>query len=198
MQYTPVEKLSGGERRRLYLATILIHNPNFLILDEPTNDLDIVTLNILEDYLKSFKGCLLVVSHDRYFMDKLVDHLFVFEGDGNIRDYTGNYTEYRQWKLAREAEETYRKAASKPVVPKSPSKENRNKLSYREKKELEELESSLTSLENEKKGIEQMLSNGISAHDELMKASARIAAILAEIDANTDRWLKKNKKEFIQ
>ncbi|MDR1156041.1 MAG: ABC-F family ATP-binding cassette domain-containing protein [Bacteroidales bacterium] len=194
MQYIPVEKLSGGERRRLYLATILIRNPNFLILDEPTNDLDIVTLHILEDYLQSFRGCLLIVSHDRYFMDRLVDHIFVFEGSGDIRDYTGNYTEYRNLRLEQEAEEARSTQAQKTVEPK-PAKENRNKLTYREKKELEELEASLAALEEEKQGIEQMLGSGASAHDGVVKASARMADILAETDAKTDRWLELSEKE---
>ena len=201
MQYTPVEKLSGGERRRLYLATILIQNPNFLILDEPTNDLDIVTLQILEDYLKSFKGCLLVVSHDRYFMDKLVDHIFVFDGDGKIQDYTGNYTEYRNFRLEQEVEDARNTQSSKPSESKIENQskiknqKSKIKLTYREKKELEELETSLETLENEKKTIEQMFGSGTSAHDELMKASARMAVILAEIDMKSDRWLELSEKK---
>ena len=195
MQYTPVEKLSGGEKRRLYLATILIQNPNFLILDEPTNDLDIVTLNILEDYLKSFKGCLLIVSHDRYFMDKLVEHIFVFEGEGEIKDYTGNYTEYRNLKLEQEAEEIRNIQPKKPEEPKSSPEKSKNKLTYREKKELEELEASLVTLEDEKAGIEELLSAGTASHDDVMKASTRIAELLAEIDEKTNRWLELSEKE---
>ncbi len=195
MQYTMVEKLSGGEKRRLYLATILIQNPNFLILDEPTNDLDIVTLNILEDYLKSFNGCLVIVSHDRYFMDKLVDHIFVFEGDGNIKDYTGNYTEYRNYRMELEAGEVREMQAKKQPDQKPASKENKNKLSFREKKELEELEVSMAALEVEKSELEQLLNKGTASHEELVKASTRIGDIIAEIDTKTDRWLELSEKE---
>ncbi len=194
-QYTQVEKLSGGEKRRLYLATILIQNPNFLILDEPTNDLDIVTLNILEDYLKSFKGCLVIVSHDRYFMDKLVDHIFVFEGSGNVKDYTGNYTEYRNLRQEEEAEEERALRAKKPAEPKPAPKENKNKLTYREKKELEELEASLAALETEKAKLEESLGTCALSIDEMMQASNRIAEILAETDVKTDRWLELSEKE---
>jgi len=197
MQFTPVEKLSGGERRRLYLATILIHNPNFLILDEPTNDLDIMTLNVLEDYLKSFRGCLLIVSHDRYLMDKLVDHIFVFEGDGHIHDYTGNYSEYRNFRLGQEAEEARNTQSSKPAEIKNENQKTKIKLTYREKKELEELETSLAALEDEKKEIERLLSGGTSDHIEIMKSSARMGEILAEIDIKTDRWLELSEKETV-
>ena len=195
MQYIPVEKLSGGEKRRLYLATILIQNPNFLILDEPTNDLDIVTLNILEDYLKSFKGCLLIVSHDRCFMDKLVDHIFVFEGDGIIKDYTGNYTEYRNLKLFTEAEEMRNSQPKKAEETKTPPERNKNKLTYREKKELEELEKALEILEEEKADIEKLLETGTATHDEILKASMRIAVILSDIDKKTNRWLELSEKD---
>ncbi len=195
MQYTPVEKLSGGEKRRLYLATVLMKSPNFLVLDEPTNDLDIVTLNILENYLQSFNGCLIIVSHDRYFTDKLVDHVFVFEGNGNIQDYTGNYTEYRNLIREKEAEDARNVRTKKATEPKPLPKENKNKLSYREKKELEELEASLAALEKEKTELEELLGAGTIGHDEMMTASKRIADILAETDAKTDRWLELSEKE---
>jgi ATP-binding cassette subfamily F protein uup len=193
MQYTMVEKLSGGEKRRLYLATILIRNPNFLILDEPTNDLDIVTLNILEDYLKSFKGCLVIVSHDRYFMDKLVDHIFVFDGEGRIDNFTGNYTEYRVARQAQDTEATHNVQAKKVVEQKTAVQDNKTRLSYREKKELEEIEKLLAALEAEKGSIEQNLSN-MADHDEIIAASTRLGAILTEIDAKTDRWLTLSEK----
>jgi ATP-binding cassette subfamily F protein uup len=191
MQYVMVEKLSGGEKRRLYLATILIRNPNFLILDEPTNDLDIVTLNILETYLKTFGGCLIIVSHDRYFMDKLADHLLIFEGNGKIRDFTGNYTEYR---INRQETENIKQSSAidvrQPANNNPPPKAEsvKTKLSYKEKKELEELEASLAALEAEKSGIEQLLSAG-GEHEKIMVASTRMGEILSEIDVQTDRWL---------
>ncbi|MDR3093337.1 MAG: ABC-F family ATP-binding cassette domain-containing protein [Bacteroidales bacterium] len=185
MQYVMVEKLSGGEKRRLYLATILIRNPNFLILDEPTNDIDIVTLNILEEYLQTFGGCLLIVSHDRYFMDKLVDHLFVFEGAGKIRDFAGNYTEYRAVQQAT-ADTSRQPAVAKPQPKATPVK---IKPTYREKKEIEELEAAIAVLESEKATIEQLLSTGSATHEEVVTASTRMGEILTEIDAKTDRWL---------
>ncbi|MDR2036417.1 MAG: ATP-binding cassette domain-containing protein [Bacteroidales bacterium] len=195
MQYVMVEKLSGGEKRRLYLATILIQNPNFLILDEPTNDLDIVTLNVLENYLKSFSGCLIIVSHDRYFMDKLVDHIFIFEGNGKIKDFTGNYTEYRFSRQEQEKGEARNANASKHREQKIETKANKVKLSYKEKKELEELEVLLSSLETEKSEIEQLLGSGSAGHDEMLKASSRMGDILSEIDAKTDRWIELSDKE---
>ncbi len=194
MQYVMVEKLSGGEKRRLYLASLLIRMPNFLILDEPTNDLDIVTLNILEDYLKAFKGCLMIVSHDRYFMDKLVDHIFVFEGDGKIDNFPGNYSEYRQMQQAQNAETTIQ-IESKPKPEQKPDKEKTNKLSYKEKKELEELELVLSSLETEKAELEQLLNSGNANHEQILETSTRIGKIISEIDKKTDRWLELSEKD---
>ncbi|MDR2847571.1 MAG: ATP-binding cassette domain-containing protein [Bacteroidales bacterium] len=187
MQYVMVEKLSGGEKRRLYLATILIRNPNFLILDEPTNDLDIVTLNILEEYLQTFDGCLMIVSHDRYFMDKLVNHIFIFEGDGHIRNFVGNYTEYRAVQQTDAANNrTPPSAVAKPLPQSAPAKAN--KPTYKEKKELEELEAAIAALEAEKADIERLLSTG-ATHEAAVTASTRMGEILTEIDAKTDRWL---------
>lgn len=178
MHYNFVEKLSGGEKRRLYLLTILMKNPNFLILDEPTNDLDIVTLNVLENFLEEFQGCLLVVTHDRYFMDKLVDHLFVFEGDGKIKDYTGRYSDYRLELKEKEAQE---KQAEKQVEKEKNNmalatelnnnivEKPKNKLSYKEKFELEQLEKELPALEVQKSELEDKLNNNITDHQELLK-----------------------------
>ena len=195
MQYVQVEKLSGGEKRRLYLMTILMRNPNFLILDEPTNDLDIVTLNILEDYLANFKGCLIIVSHDRFFMDKLVDHLFIFDGDGIISDFPGNYSEYRALVKQQEQDIAKQKAVDTEKSRQNTS-ERKNaepgnkKLSYKEKKELEQLEIDLESMENEKKVIEAELSSGNLNPDELIERSNRIGELINQIDDKTNRWLE--------
>ncbi len=193
VQYNFVAKLSGGERRRLYLCTVLITNPNFLVLDEPTNDLDIATLNVLEEYLSGFKGCVIVVSHDRYFMDKVVDHLLAFEGDGKIKDYPGNYTDYREWKelqLAQEAEE--KEKAPKPEKEKQqrPKAEKQQKLSYKEKKEFETLEAEIGELEAEKKQIEEQLSGGTSDTDQIVTLSNRMSEVIALLDEKTLRWLE--------
>jgi ATP-binding cassette subfamily F protein uup len=187
-QYSLVAKLSGGEKRRLYLCTILMRNPNFLILDEPTNDLDIMTLNVLEDYLKSFTGCTIVVSHDRFFMDKIVDHLFVFEGDGVIKDFPGNYSDYRDW--AEEKEKTEQSAAKteKPVREKQvPEKK---KMSYKEKKELEDLELEIGQLEKEKKNLEEELNSGSLAAEELHKKSLRYSELTLKLEEKEFRWLE--------
>ncbi|GAT62148.1 ABC-F family ATP-binding cassette domain-containing protein [Paludibacter jiangxiensis] len=193
VQHSFVAKLSGGERRRLYLCTVLIKNPNFLVLDEPTNDLDIATLNVLEEYLRGFKGCVIVVSHDRYFMDKVVDHLLAFEGDGKIKDYPGNYTDYREWKelqLAQEAEE--KEKAPKPEKEKQqrPKADKPQKLSYKEQKEFEALETEIESLEAEKKQIEEQLSIGTLATDQIINFSNRISEIISLLDEKTMRWLE--------
>ncbi|MDP4202458.1 MAG: ABC-F family ATP-binding cassette domain-containing protein [Bacteroidota bacterium] len=193
VQYNFVAKLSGGERRRLYLCTVLITNPNFLVLDEPTNDLDIATLNVLEEYLSGFKGCVIVVSHDRYFMDKVVDHLLAFEGDGKIKDYPGNYTDYREWKelqLAQEAEE--KEKAPKPEKEKQqrPKADKPQKLSYKEQKEFEALEVEIETLESEKTQIENQLSTGSLDTDQIINFSNRISEIISLLDEKTMRWLE--------
>lgn len=194
-QYTPIHKLSGGERRRLYLCTVLMKNPNFLILDEPTNDLDILTLNVLENYLSEFKGCVLVVSHDRFFMDKVVNHLFTFEGNGIVKDFPGNYTQYRKYKQQEEAERqtvesspSTRKAESEK--PRTDTAERPRKLTFKEKQELERLEAELPKLEKEKAELESRMSSGTMATDELLTAGDRIAALIEEIDSKGMRWLE--------
>jgi len=187
-QYSLVAKLSGGEKRRLYLCTILMRNPNFLILDEPTNDLDIMTLNVLEDYLKSFTGCTIVVSHDRFFMDKIVDHLFVFEGNGIVKDFPGNYSDYRDWaedqaRAAQSVTKTEKVVREKPV-------DDKKKLSFKEKKELEELENEIGQLEKEKKIVEEELNSGQLTSDELVKRSGRYGVITSLLEEKESRWLE--------
>ncbi len=195
-----IEKLSGGEKRRLYLLTILMQQPNLLILDEPTNDLDIVTLNILEDYLKEFGGSLIIVSHDRHFLDKLVDHLFIFCGNGLVKDFVGSYSEYREFIKEYEAEqrsiaraedraakEKAAKEAAKNAVPEAPKKK---KLTYKEQKELEQLEKDLEALASEKAELETKLSTGTLAFEDLLKASERIAEIIDATDEKELRWLE--------
>ena len=187
-QYSLVAKLSGGEKRRLYLCTILMRNPNFLILDEPTNDLDIMTLNVLEDYLKSFSGCTIVVSHDRFFMDKIVDHLFVFEGDGVIKDFPGNYTEYRDWEEDRAKSEQSSIKIDKPVREKTAPE--KKKLSFKEKKELDDLEKEISHMEKEKKNLEKELNSGTLAADALHKKSIRYGEINSQLEEKEFRWLE--------
>ena len=188
-----IYKLSGGEKRRLYLATVLMKKPNFLILDEPTNDLDIVTLGILEDYLQKFKGCVIVVSHDRFFMDRTVDHLFVFEGNGVIKDFTGNYSDYREWKNLQKEE----KAVKKEERPKE--RENKRdysaKMSFKERKEFEALTVDIEKLEEEKRSIEEALSAGTLGVEELTQKSQRISEIIAELEDKEMRWLELSEKE---
>ena len=195
-QHNYVYKLSGGEKRRLYLCTVLMRNPNFLVLDEPTNDLDIVTLNVLEEYLRNFKGCVIVVSHDRYFMDKVVDHLLVFRGQGEIKDFPGNYTQYREWKeyqdqLARE-EEAARQAKQTPAAPEKPRRQDepKRRLTFKERKEFEALDAEIPQLEAEKTELETALSSGTLSTEELLKKSERITQVMAEIDEKTMRWLE--------
>ncbi|MBO4369984.1 MAG: ABC-F family ATP-binding cassette domain-containing protein [Paludibacteraceae bacterium] len=188
-QYDYVEKLSGGERRRLYLCTVLMRNPNFLVLDEPTNDLDIVTLNILEDYLQNFKGCVLVVSHDRYFMDKIVDHLLVFKGGGQVQDFPGNYTDYRFWCEMRDKEQTAKAPAAAEGSPRV-RKERARRLTYAEQKELAALEQEIEALEAEKKTIEEAFASGTLSGDDLMAKSARIAELIPLLDEKSTRWLE--------
>uniref|UniRef100_UPI004038FA58 ABC-F family ATP-binding cassette domain-containing protein n=1 Tax=Odoribacter laneus TaxID=626933 RepID=UPI004038FA58 len=194
-QYSLVEKLSGGERRRLYLLTVLMRNPNFLILDEPTNDLDIVTLNVLEEYLKSFKGCLLIVSHDRFFMDKVSDRIFAFEGNGIIKDFPGNYTQYKNKKEEEEEQrqkeqkkQTTQQAAVQPSGP--IDKTQKRKLSYKEKLEMQQLEQEIEQLNTEKTGIETALNSGTLTNDQLLQQSQRIAKIIELLDEKEMRWLE--------
>lgn len=185
-QQNYIFKLSGGERRRLYLATVLMRNPNFLILDEPTNDLDIVTLSILEDYLVDFKGCVIIVSHDRFFLDRIVDHIFVFEGQGVVKDFPGNYSEYREYQkingLKTSENLKSKSKETKSQEDKRPVKERKNKLSFKEKKELEELNKKLPKLENEKRILEEKMSSGLLEHTELLESGNRIQDLLTEID----------------
>jgi len=193
MQYTPVHKLSGGEKRRLVLMMTLIKNPNFLILDEPTNDLDLTTLQKLEEFLESFGGCLILVSHDRFFMDKLVDHYFAFEGDGVIRDFHGTYEEYREMKAEESAEAKRKKSASKEKKPSKSEKKNTktgNSLSFSERKEFKKLEKQIAELEQEKETVAGELNGTELDYELLTKKSARFEEIEAEIDEKTMRWLE--------
>ena len=195
-QHSYVYKLSGGEKRRLYLCTVLMRNPNFLVLDEPTNDLDIITLNVLEEYLRSFKGCVIVVSHDRYFMDKVVDHLLVFRGNADIKDFPGNYTQYRAWKEEQDAlkkqEEQALQSKQAVVEEKSrrPEKEIKRRLTFKERKEFEALDAEIPALEAEKKELETAMSSGTLSTEELLAKSARITALIEELDEKTMRWLE--------
>ena len=199
-QYNYVYKLSGGERRKLYLCTVLMQNPNFLVLDEPTNDLDIVTLQILEEYLQDFPGCVIVVSHDRYFMDKVVDHLLVFKGQGEIKDFPGNYTQYREWvkmrgdestetrgrENASNSEKTRTSASSRPRT----ANVSKRKLSYKEKREMEQLESDIAALETEQKQIEEALCGGTTSVEEITAMSKRLPLLKDELDEKSMRWLE--------
>jgi ATP-binding cassette subfamily F protein uup len=191
MQYTPINKLSGGEKRRLLLLKVLVKSPNFLILDEPTNDLDIDTLNVLEQFLENFGGCLILVSHDRYFMDKLVEQLFIFEGDGYIRPYNGNYSDYRNEIADRDREAEAQKKAPKIETPVAPAPiVEKKKLSYKEQKELETLETEMAKLELDKKGFEEKLNAGSGSHQDLITWAESIAKINTSIDEKTLRWLE--------
>ncbi|MCX6295477.1 MAG: ABC-F family ATP-binding cassette domain-containing protein [Bacteroidetes bacterium] len=200
VQYGYVSKLSGGERRRLYLMTILIENPNFLILDEPTNDLDIVTLSVLEDFLTNFQGCVLIVTHDRYFMDKMVDHLFVFEGEGVLRDFPGNYTEYREKK---ELEDRAASKAEQAITPPIKVEEVlldekkivetisvKKKLSFKEKSEFDQLEKEIANLEAEKLKITTLLNSSTDNHEDVVKWSEQIGTIISKLDEKSLRWLE--------
>ena len=192
-QYDYVAKLSGGERRRLYLCTILMGNPNFLVLDEPTNDLDIQTLNVLEEYLSVFSGCLIVVSHDRYFMDKVADHLLVFNGNGNIKDFPGSYTAYRLWRKEQEAKQsqaTVKPTPSNPPKTEKPKERVKGKLSFNEKREFEALEAEIPKLEAEKATLEAEMSSGTLSTEDLIAKSERIAKLIEEIDTKSMRWLE--------
>ena len=190
-QYDFVEKLSGGEKKRLYLCTVLIQNPNFLILDEPTNDFDVLTLNVLENFLLDFPGCIIVVSHDRYFMDKITDHLFIFKGKGEVTDFPGNYTDYREYE------------ASKPKVEKSVSEDSQSKkekkeyksnstgpsLSYNEKKEFSKLEKQIAKLESKKEEVQKKFLEELTG-DEVAENSMKLKEIENEIEAKTERWFE--------
>ena len=191
-----IEKLSGGEKRRLYLAMVLMSKPNFLILDEPTNDLDIQTLEILEDYLSKFSGCLIVISHDRFFMDRCVDHTFVFMGDGVIKDFPGNYSEYRAWKEAHEKEEATvqkQKAESKPTKPRNNNRDNSQKLTFKEKREFEELTESIERLTKEKEELFNLFNSGEQIDDVATKAS-RFEEVKGLLDEMELRWLELSEK----
>ena len=190
MHYNQVAKLSGGEKRRLYLLTILILNPNFLILDEPTNDLDIITLNVLEEFLMDFQGCLMIVSHDRYFMDKLVDHLFVFEGDGKIKDFLGNYNKYRLTNNNEQVKEKSTKSKPAPVKEVQVSEGPKVKLSYKEKLEFKQIEKDLEQLELKKTELETKLAETMSDHEELMNLTKEFGDVSKELDLKTDRWIE--------
>jgi ATP-binding cassette subfamily F protein uup len=199
-QYTPLSKLSGGEKRRLHLMSVLFVNPNFLVLDEPTNDLDLQTLRTLEEFLLDYPGCILIVSHDRYFMDRMVDHLFAFEGDGVIRDFPGNYTQYRE-AVSKGLLTEKTQQIMKPVEAEKPTTDNRQstpveapkKLSFKEKFELENLENEMPALQNEKKQLEEKM-NGNIGYDELQKAADRIAEIINRLDEKEMRWLELSEK----
>lgn len=203
-QYNYVYKLSGGEKRKLYLCTVLMRSPNFLVLDEPTNDLDIQTLQVLEEYLQDFPGCVIVVSHDRYFMDKVVDHLLVFKGGGEIKDFPGNYSQYREWSLAEEAKRVEQSAKSKELGDKrqeqkgqqsdnaepSTALPSRRKMTYKEKREFEQLELDIAALEAEQKAIEEALCSGTLSIDELTEKSKRLPLLKDELDEKSMRWLE--------
>ena len=189
-----VDILSGGERRRLYLLTVLMQSPNMLILDEPTNDLDIMTLNVLEEYLLEFKGSLIIVSHDRYFLDKCVDHLFVFEGDGRIKDFVGQYSEYREYIKERESAERNTERSAAPQKSSQPRQHDtsKRKLTYKEQRELEQIEADLVLLAEERAQLESEISSGTLPYDRLSEVSKRIEAIIAETDEKEMRWMELN------
>ena len=191
-QHNYVYKLSGGERRKLYLCTVLMKNPNFLVLDEPTNDLDIVTLQILEEYLQDFPGCVIVVSHDRYFMDKVVDHLLVFKGMGDIKDFPGNYTQYREWEKLQpdEPKEAKEQKAEKGTKQPANNPQQKRKLTFKEKRELEQLEKDIEALEVEKKQIEEALCGGTTSVEEITTMSKRLPVLNDELDEKSMRWLE--------
>lgn len=196
-QYTPLSKLSGGEKRRLHLLSILFCNPNFLILDEPTNDLDLQTLRTLEEFLLDFPGCILIVSHDRYFMDRMVDHLFAFEGDGIIKDFPGNYTLYRQHKLAEEkkalpgdSNELVKKQTPEPKTQQQPKSNQQRKPTFKEKYEFDQLEKDIATLQNEKNELEVKMNSGTLNYETLQEVANRISIIVSELDEKEIRWLE--------
>ena len=205
-QHNYVSKLSGGEKRKLYLCTVLMRNPNFLVLDEPTNDLDIQTLQVLEEYLQDFAGCVIVVSHDRYFMDKVVDHLLVFKGEGEIQDFPGNYTQYREWSKLQQKSTDASASKGKPsqktmassgtedngagTAKRDANHENKRKMSFKEKREFEQLSKEIKELENEQKALEEALCSGTLSVDELTEKSKRLPIIKDELDEKEMRWLE--------
>lgn len=195
-QYDYVEKLSGGERRRLYLCTVLMRNPNFLVLDEPTNDLDIMTLQVLEEFLQGYGGCLIVISHDRYFMDKVADHLLVFQGGGQIKDFPGNYSDYLEWKRLKESGERAagsrenKKIQEKQMPKQSSAPSGKRKRTYQENREMERLEQEIPQLEQEKAELERLLGSGSLSVGELTAKSVRIGEVIALIDEKSMRWLE--------
>ncbi len=188
MQHQFVSKLSGGEKRRLFLLTVLMKNPNFLILDEPTNDLDILTLNKLESFLQDFAGCILLVSHDRYFLDRLVDHLFVFEGEGKIKDFNGTYSEFRS--LQETTEKEIKKQNSPKPASRPKAEKEKTKLSFKEKFEFEQLEKEIAELEEEKQKLEEVLSSGSTDYEALSETTTRLGQVMQSINEKTDRWLE--------
>ena len=188
-QHDYVYKLSGGEKRKLYLCTILMRNPNFLVLDEPTNDLDIQTLEVLEEYLQDFPGCVIIISHDRYFMDKIVDHLLVFNGNGDINDFPGNYTQYRMWQ-ALQPKDAEKSDNTEKREKKSYHGEQKRKLSFKEKRELQQLEADIESLEKEQKQIEEELCSGTLSVEDLTQKSKRLPQLKDELDEKSMRWLE--------
>jgi ATP-binding cassette subfamily F protein uup len=192
MHYVHVEKLSGGEKRRLYLLTVLMRNPNFLILDEPTNDLDILTINVLEEYLKGFKGCLVVVSHDRFFMDKLVEHVFVFRKNKEFKDFPGNYSRYREWENNQELSESrvQKSVPKQEEAPKQVKPKEKTKLSYKEQREFDTLTESIEALEIEKKQLTTLMNSGEGDHEKLAKWAARFEEVTTLLDEQEMRWLE--------
>ena len=192
-QYNYVYKLSGGERRKLYLCTVLMRNPNFLVLDEPTNDLDIQTLQVLEEYLQDFAGCVIIVSHDRYFMDKVVDHLLVFKGNGEVNDFPGNYTQYRQWCALQPKEMAIKKPCAddnKDKDKKSSRNDQRRKMTYKEKMEFEQLSKDIEQLEAEQKQIEDALCSGTLTVEQITELSRRLPEVKDALDEKGMRWLE--------
>ena len=195
-QFTPLSKLSGGEKRRLHLLSILFRNPNFLVLDEPTNDLDLQTLRTLEEFLQDFPGCIIIVSHDRYFMDRLVDHIFAFEGNGEIKDFPGNYSQYRTWKLLEEN----RPKTSVAVTNNNEKIKSKNtnganpKFTFKEKNEFEQLEKEIPALEKEKKLLEVKMNNGTLDFEKLQAAAERVSEIIVLLDKKEMRWLELSEK----
>ena len=193
-QYDFVEKLSGGELKRLYLCTILIQNPNFLILDEPTNDLDIVTLNVLEAFLMDYPGCLLIVSHDRYFMDKIVDHLFVFRGNGEVEDFPGNYSDFFVYEQSTPKDSTKENNIQEKETPKNTWRQTAKGLSYNEQKEYAKLEKEIAKLEDKKREIESLFSEEMLSNDEIQQKSIELNDILTDLDQKTERWFELSMK----